>query len=351
MRENKLSFPAEFKPTNMKRTQEIDSIITNRLETEIFDSKQAVLLFGKVISPYTKSPAIWNGVFKEFNINAHYQAVDIPDARGVHALFDILTQDSTFLGNNVGSPYKETVHDEILRRGGKVVGAAERTKSVNTVVHRDGELTGYSTDGPGEIGNLRNAMPDFKDKRVLLLGAKGGAIAVADALLEEGALEIVVANRTALNAEKLQAQLDPYYPGKIHIIGEDDVSDASATGAFDLVLNASLKGQASKPEEQFSSLANTSGTLEQNLEVSAAALAKMQSANPNLVVADLIYNPVMSPLLKQAHELGLTTVNGKGMLTAQAALAFELIMAGKTDVSYNDIIGIMESEFDKATAA
>jgi shikimate dehydrogenase len=193
-----------------------------------------------------------------------------------------------FVGANVTIPHKlaafeicDTV-DETARRAG----------AVNTLTFRDGRITGANTDGWGFLANLRAHGVDPRSGPALLLGAGGGARAIAAALLAEG-VEVRIANRTAARAEQLIRDL----PGPSLVPWEHR---DSAVADHALVVNATALGMAGK--EQLS--------LDMSRAVSGTA------------VADIVYVPLDTPLLRDAKARGLIPVEGLGMLLYQGIPGF-----------------------------
>ena len=128
-----------------------------------------------------------------------------------------------------------------------------------------------------------------------MLGAGGGARAVAAGLLERGATKIRVFNRTPERAAKLAAHLGP----RVEALPWAQRFDAAADAA--LVVNASSQGMRGQPPL--------------DMRLDAAPIAA--------VVSDLIYSPRETPFLAEARRRGHPTVNGLGMLLNQARLSFK----------------------------
>lgn len=170
--------------------------------------------------------------------------------------------------------------------------AARRAGAVNTLVFADGRITGSNTDGWGFLANLRAHGVDPAAGPALLLGAGGGARAIAAALQAEG-VTVTVANRTHAHAEGLARDL----PG-LHVIDWNRRSDVVADHA--LVVNATSLGMAHHPP-----LA---------LDLSRAARST--------AVCDIVYVPLETPLLADARTRGLRAVEGLGMLLHQAVPGF-----------------------------
>jgi shikimate dehydrogenase len=193
-----------------------------------------------------------------------------------------------FAGANVTIPHKlaafevcDTV-DETARRAG----------AVNTLTFRDGKITGANTDGWGFLANLRAHGVSPGAGPALLLGAGGGARAIAAALLAEG-VRVTIANRTAARAEQLFRDL----PGPRLVPWEQ--RDA-AVADHALVVNTTALGMEGKERLV--------------LDLSRAA--------PGTAVADIVYVPLETPLLQAAKAHGLTPVEGLGMLLYQGIPGF-----------------------------
>ena len=193
-----------------------------------------------------------------------------------------------FRGANVTIPHKLAafgicdVVDDSARRAG----------AVNTLVFADGRITGSNTDGAGFLANLRAYGVDPVAGPALLLGAGGGARAIAATLLNLG-VPVSVANRTPARAEALAAQL----PG-LRVLDWDRRDAALADQA--LVVNATSLGMEHNPP----------------LELDLAR------ASDRLAVADIVYVPLDTPLLQAARARGLRAVEGLGMLLHQAVRGF-----------------------------
>lgn len=324
----------------------VESHITNSLERKKLQPGFGVFLFGKEIAAYTKSPVMWNAVFDRYDMGAYYQALDIPTERDVEHILKILSSADQFAGTMVGAPYKGTVL-EILKKKGRVDSFTDKVGAVNTVVNEDGLLIGYNTDARGEIENLRSVISDFSGLSVIVLGAGGGAQGVAAALLEEGVKKVVVANRTIRNAEELRDRLNFHYGKKVSVITEVDAPKQIESGEFGLVLNTSMKGQATKDTASYSAIGATDELIE-NLRISQDTLRALADNNPRAVCADLVYNPPETPFLRHAREAGLATNNGMMMLVHQAAIALHLMFPDSRTIPYNEITATMREAFESS---
>jgi len=202
-----------------------------------------------------------------------------------------------FLGWNVTVPHKEAAfalldrHDE----------AAARMGAVNTVlVHEDGALEGRNTDGAGFMASLLAQAPAFRPEAgpAVLIGAGGAARAVATALLEAGAAELKITNRTPERAFRLVAEFQSWSGAAIAAVPWSDRATALAGAA--LLVQATSQGMAGAPP----------------LELPLDHLPR------SCIVADLVYVPLLTGLLAAARDRGNPIVDGLGMLLHQAVPGF-----------------------------
>ncbi len=201
-------------------------------------------------------------------------------------------RDLGFRGCNVTIPHKEAAFAVCDR----LEPSAERAGAVNTLVFEgDGTIVGINTDGLGFVAGLAQNVPDFAltEGPALLLGAGGGARAVAAALRDGGCPRVVLANRTRSRAEALAAQLGDG-------VAVAEWGDRSALGEASLLVNCTSLGMKDQPP----------------LDVALDALA------PRAVVADLVYVPRETALLCDAAARGHRTMGGLPMLLHQARVGF-----------------------------
>ncbi|TVR68497.1 MAG: shikimate dehydrogenase [Spirochaetaceae bacterium] len=198
-----------------------------------------------------------------------------------------------FGGFNLTIPHKVSVMP-LLDRIGE---SAEVIGAVNCVVAREGELVGENTDGRGFLESLR-AVRDPAGLRVVLLGAGGAARAVAVELALAGAESITVVNRTAQRGEELAGHLRDKLGAKAAFQQwSDRIAVPSGT---DLLVNATSIGLFP--------------------DVEACAPLDFDSLDRDVVVADVIPNPPLTPLLRKAGERGCRTIDGLGMLINQGRI-------------------------------
>ena len=240
----------------------------------------------------SRSPVIHNFWLKQHGIVGRYVMLPVMQDQLEQALHGLPVLG--FRGCNVTMPHKQSVMPLLHQ----VDPMARRIGAVNTiVVQEDGTLSGFNNDGVGFVQSVYEAQPGWRADTgpILILGAGGAARAVAVALLEHGATDIRIANRTPERAEQMVAEIG----GPVSVLPWIQRNDAMADVA--LLVNATDQGMGDKPA----------------LDVS---LARLQG---KAIVGDLIYVPLETPFLAAARAQGNLTVNGLGLLLNQARLAFE----------------------------
>lgn len=241
-------------------------------------------VYGVVGQTVTRSlsPALHNAAFQALGLDAVY----VPLQAEALAPFITALPALGLAGFSVTRPYKT----EILRWVDTLDETAAACGSVNTVVRDGGRLWGGSTDGAGVVGPLRRRTP-LPGRRVVILGAGGGARAAALALRAEGALVTLLARDPAAAAKAAAAVSCAH--GSL-----DDLE----RHPWDVLVNATPVGGHTQP---------------------GLSLVPSSQHRPGTVVFDMVYDPLETPLLRDAQQKGCTIVDGLEMLLAQAALQFE----------------------------
>lgn len=238
---------------------------------------------------HSLSPLLHNTAFAALDLDWVYVALEVAPGGAAAALDAMRTLG--IAGLSVTMPHKEAVAaacDELTEE-------AAALRAANCVVNDGGRLIGHNTDGDGFLAALAAELDlDPAGRRCVVLGAGGAARSIALALARAGAGEVAVVNRTASRAHEVAALLGPV--GRV--VGPDDL--ASVMAGAELVVNATSLGMG------------TDGAVP--LEV---ALLR-----PEHVVVDIIYRPLVTPLLAAARALGCRSANGISMLVHQAAIAF-----------------------------
>lgn len=246
-----------------------------------------------------------NYSFEKLGIDAAYLAFDVTVEQTAKALEAFRTLNAG--GFNVTMPCKT----EVARLVDRLSPAAELIGACNTVVvEEDGTMTGHITDGVGFVRNLKEHGVEIKDQKIVVIGTGGAATAIAVQAALDGVAEIAIFNRKDefyANGEKTVEKIKKAVPtiGKVFIEDLDNTEKlAEVVAQSDILINATRAGMA---------------PLQDVMPVSEELL------RPELAVADVVYNPLETLLVKKAKEAGCrAAIGGIGMLLWQGAAAFEL---------------------------
>ncbi|CAI8888214.1 MULTISPECIES: shikimate dehydrogenase [Pseudomonas] len=225
------------------------------------------------------------------------------DDSALPALLDA-AQRTGFSGLNITYPFKQA----ILPLLDELSDEARGIGAVNTVVLRDGRRVGHNTDCLGFAEGLRRGLPGVARRRVVQLGAGGAGAAVAHALLAEGVEQLHVFEVDPARAQALVDNLTQRFGAGRAMLGSD--LGETLAGADGLV-NTTPVGMAKLP-----------GT-----PLPPALL------HARLWVAEIIYFPLETELLRQARALGCRTLDGGTMAVFQAVKAFELFSGRPADAA------------------
>ena len=263
-------------------------------------------LFGLLGSPvgHSKSPEMYNYCFKKYQRDCAYIAFDVDEAHVSEGVRAIKTLNMG--GANVTMPLKSAVIPYL----DKLTSAAAVTNSVNTIVNEDGVLVGYCTDGMGFVANLASGDVSVEGKKITILGGGGVSSAVSAQCALEGAKELSIFNRK----DKFWSRLLE------HAERIKKAAPGCTVNIYDLDDEAELKKQIS--ESQILANANCVGMA----PLEDVSLIKDQSIfRKDLVVADVVYAPKETKLIKEAKAAGCEkTFGGMGMLLRQGAAALKL---------------------------
>ncbi len=273
------------------------------MEQRITGTTSLLCLFGCPVG-HSGSPAMYNFSFRHDGIDCAYLCFEVKeeemeDAVKAARLFHMR-------GFNLTMPCKNVTAKlvDALSPAARIVGA------VNTVVNDNGKLIGYMTDGAGFVRNLKEHGVDVKAKKLVVAGAGGAATAIQVECALTGAAGISVFNRRSPSfdralgtAEKLKTEAPAC---AVHIIDLEDKEALKAEiASADILVNATSVGM--KPREDGSIIEDTS------------------VFRPDLVVADIVYNPLETRLMREAKACGCKKViGGEGMLLWQGAVNYKL---------------------------
>lgn len=222
-------------------------------------------------------------------------------ARVIRAL-----QRSGFRGVNVTLPHKEAAY----ALADKSDAAAKAAGAANLLIfHPDGQVEARNTDMTGLRDTIREKLGELKGRDVILLGAGGAARGAVLALNELEAARVHILNRHADKAAHLARALKPMAAAALEA---GDFADwAKLAGHTDLVINSTSAGMKGHPPL----------TLDLSL------------LRPSTAVLDIVYNPLQTPLLKDAKARGHVTIDGLGMLMHQAVPSFEAFFGVRPKVT------------------
>ena len=245
------------------------------------------------------SPIFQQAALDYIGIDAIYEKWEVTPEKVGDFVNQLRAPDS--LGINVTLPYKRAVIPFL----DEVDEWATSAGAVNTIVNQGGHLSGHNTDGPGFLQALLNETGyDPKGTSALILGAGGAARGILLALVRGGVESIVIANRTLERAGELsRLSYDNGVASEAISISGDALNEAA--NSADLIVNCTSLGMSHGPDELGSpmSAAQIPGTA---------------------IVNDLVYTPMLTPMLKEAAKAGATALGGLHMLIYQGVLSFKM---------------------------
>lgn len=251
---------------------------------------------------HSRSPVVHNHWIAEHGLHGAYVLLPVRPAQIDTALRSLPVLG--FVGCNLTIPHKVAA----LALVDRVDLLAQRIGAVNTiVVEADGSLTGRNTDGFGYIQSLLEVKPDWRADTgaAVVLGAGGAARAVIVGLIDSGATDIRLTNRSWAKAHDMAQE----FGGPVRAIAWEDRHDALVGAAL---------------------LVNTTN---QGMHGEAALDLRLNHLPTQALVSDIIYVPLETPLLTAARLRGHVTVNGLGMLLNQARPAFAAWFGVQPDVT------------------
>lgn len=246
----------------------------------------------------SRTPALHEAEAAAQGLRCVYKLIDLERLDlGAEALPELITaaERMGFAGLNITHPCKQSVlpllHE--LSADARALGA------VNTVVLRDGQRIGHNTDWFGFAESFRRGLPDAARERVVQFGAGGAGSAVAHAALTLGTRQLTLIDTDTARAAAVAEALCGRFGAGRAVAGTDV---AGAVAAADGIINATPMGMAKYP----------------GLPLPAALL------RPTLWVAEIVYFPLETELLRTARAIGCRTLDGGGMAVFQAVEAFRL---------------------------
>lgn len=240
---------------------------------------------------HSLSPVMHNSAFSHVNYNGVYlafRAKEIGKAiSGIRAL--------GIKGAGITIPHKVTVMEFL----DEIDDTAEKIGAVNTIINRHGKITGYNFDSIGAVKAVKEKT-GIKDQAIAILGAGGAARSVGYGIISEGG-RLTILNRTKEKGEKLAADLGSEF------CPLEDFKRVKC----DILINTTSVG------------------MEPNLN---GMPVEKEHLNKDMIVMDIVYNPLRTRLLKAAEDMGCTTIDGVSMFVFQGASQFELWTGKKAPV-------------------
>lgn len=258
------------------------------------DGNTRVIVHLAYPSKHLRTPSFFNPLLERQGRNAILVPWQVrPDV--LTTVWEGLRQSESLAGVIVTIPHKTAVAhlcDELENEAAflKVANVARR--------EADGRFIGRMFDGPGYLNGLRHEGHEVKGKRVLILGAGGAATGISHSLVENDVSQLTIANRTTAKAEELASKLNTEFGRTIAQAGE-----ANGEGS-DIVINATSVGlKADDP-----------------LPIDPATF------EPHALIAEVIMEPDMTPLLEAAQAQGNPIHKGKHMITGQIELLADYLL-------------------------
>ncbi|KEP68926.1 shikimate dehydrogenase [Thioclava sp. BHET1] len=259
---------------------------------------------GVIGSPiaHSRSPALFRHWLNSYGIAGHYVPLDVNQA-DLETVLRTLPR-MGFVGVNITIPHKERALEiaDVVSDRAALIGAA------NTLILRaDGKIHADNTDGYGFIANLNQHAPNWVAGAgpAAVLGAGGAARAIVASLLETGAPEIRISNRTRARAEALRTEFGA------RVVVYDWVQAGNMIEGANTVVNTTSLGMTGKADFR----------------------VPLDALSPGTTCCDLVYSPLRTRFLVDAEEAGCVVVDGLGMLLHQAVPGFERWFGQRPEVT------------------
>lgn len=254
---------------------------------------------------HSLSPVLQNAAIEEAGLDYVYISLPVPPEKLKEAVAGLRAMQ--FTGWNVTIPHKQAIMAELdaIDEDARIIGA------VNTVVNRDGHLTGYNTDCIGFMQPLAQQGFLPKGKEATILGAGGAARAVIWGLLRAKVKRITLGVRNPAKAARLAQEFAAY--GEIQVLHWEDGAFADHLAVTDLLVNTTPLGMYP--------------------HVEGMPPVDWTKLKKDALVYDIIYTPERTRFLCEAQEHGHAIINGEGMLAGQGAAAFTLWTGVAPDIA------------------
>jgi shikimate dehydrogenase len=249
---------------------------------------------------HTLSPHLHQRLFDRFKTNSTYLVFPYNPAYSLPQFREIARWG--IRGLSVTIPFKEYAFESSDIRDP----LSQKMKSSNTLIFENDKIYAYNTDGPGAIQAIKRYEPTLlkKNTKIMILGSGGSARGIALPLLEQISSlgsKVYITARNEIKGKELVNDLCYYFPGSAEWVVWEEKAEISLD--MDLYIQTTPLGMKGKEE--------------------SSPLPK-EKMNPNSVVFDIVYNPSMTPFVKNARELNCKIIPGISMLVYQGILQFSL---------------------------
>ena len=241
---------------------------------------------------HSRSPRMHNFWLAHFGLEGYYIPLDIDPKKFERSIRNL--PELGLVGANITIPYKE----KVLKIADKISDRAALVGAANTLTFLpNGGIYADNTDGYGFLQNIKSKYKDWSAREgiTVVFGAGGASRAILAALIEDGASDIILANRTRSRADQLRSD----FGAKIKVVEwmkiQNYLSDAST------IINTTSLGMVGKTDLPI----------------------PLNTVKKNTLVTDIVYTPIETHLLATAAKMGCRTVDGLGMLIHQAIPGFE----------------------------
>ncbi len=269
---------------------------------------------------HTMSPIMHNAAFSEIGIDFLYIPFRVKKEElgkaieGMRAL--------NIKGLNVTIPHKV----DVIQFLDRLDPLAEKIGAVNTIVNNDGFLSGYNTDASGFLQALLERGIEPEGENVVILGAGGASRAISFILADRGAYLVILNRLEEFDwAKELAGRISQVFDQEITALELNKENLAGVLGKADILVNATSVGMSPNIDE---------------------IPVDPQLLRTDLVVYDIVYNPIKTRLLREAEAAGAKTIGGLDMLVWQGALAFEKWTGQKApaELMKQEAIKLLESQ-------
>jgi len=246
---------------------------------------------------HSMSPVMHNTAFREIGIDYVYVPFRVKQEELGEAIEGMRALN--IRGLNVTIPHKVAV----LQFLDELDPLAEKIGAVNTIVNDDGVLRGYNTDASGFLQALLERRIEPEGKNIVILGAGGASRAISFILADRGAQLVILNRLLELDwAKDLASRISQLFTKEVEALELKKENLVRALEKADILVNATSVGMSPNVDQT---------------PVSSDLL------RPDLLVFDIVYNPIQTRLLREAETVGAETIGGIDMLVWQGVLAFE----------------------------